>query len=585
MAFDGIMMTAIAGELNNKILDGKIDKIYQPETEELIFNIHTRNGNLRLLLSCASSHARVHLATKTFENPEVPPAFCMLLRKHLQGGRIVRIAQKETERILEFYIQTIDELGFSLNKRLVVEVMGKHSNIILCDEKTGKIIDSIKRISIDVNRVRQILPGKVYEYPPAQEKVPLDNVDERLINELTEEALRGGGELSKKLLNTLQGISPAVADTLAEKAETVDTSKVGETIYESINGIRKELENISLGHGRIPTKVYLDEKGTPVEFHLMPLAAYEGCCEKKEFLSVSEGVEYYFINKSSSNRVRQKSGDLERAVRASLEKLYLKKQRLSEDLLKAENSEDYRLYGELLTANIHLVKPGDKKVTVINYYDGKEITIPLDIRFSASKNAQNYFKKYGKAKTAIKEKGLQLAENDKDIEYLESVLSFAENASSIDETEALREELTEGGYLRRRKNNFRMKKAKPAPYEYHTGEGMRVLVGRNNVENDILTFKTAGSRDLWFHTKDIPGSHVILFTNGVPPEELSEAAIFETAALAAYHSKARASENVPVDYVSVRYVKKPGGAKPGMVIFTNNRTVWVNPALPKDKEK
>ncbi len=579
MAFDGIMMTAVTGELQSRLIGGRIDKIYQPEAEELILNIHAPKGNLRLLLSCASSNARVHLVTKTFENPEVPPAFCMLLRKHIQGGRIVEISQKETERIIEFYIQTIDELGFSLNKRLIVEVMGKHSNIILCDERSGKIIDSIKRISIDVNRVRQILPGKLYEYPPAQDKLPLDKIDKNFIETLVSEHARKGGDLGKSLLSKLQGFSPAAADTLASFAETADR------IYAAIENLRAELADIAQGHMSAPLNVYLDEKGAPKEFHILRLSEFEDCCEKKEFDTVSEGIEYFFINKTSSNRVRQKSSDLERAVRASLEKLYLKKQRLSEDLLKAENSEDYRLFGELLTANIHLVQPGAKQVTVINYYDGKELTIPLDIRYSASKNAQQYFKKYGKAKTAIKEKTLQIEENDKDIQYLESVLAFAENAVSIDETEALREELTEGGYLRRRKSSFRMKKSKPAPYEYHTSEGMRVLVGRNNVENDFLTFKTAGSRDVWFHTKDIPGSHVILFAGGTPVDELSEAAVYETAAMAAYHSKARASENVPVDYVQVKYVKKPAGAKPGMVIFTNNRTVWVNPAVPEDSVK
>ena len=264
--------------------------------------------------------------------------------------------------------------------------------------------------------------------------------------------------------------------------------------------------------------------------------------------------------------------------------MYLKKKRLSEDILKAENSEDLRLFGELLTANIHLVKPGMKSVDVINYYDGSTVTIPLDVKQSPAKNAQHYFKKYGKAKTAVKEKQIQLEENENEINYLESVLTFLENTDDVNEIESIRSELVETGYVRRRKQQggFKEKKYKPAPHRYTLSNGMTVLVGKNNKENDYLTLKTAGSRDLWLHTKDIPGSHVIVQSCG---QELDEKAIFEAAAIAAYHSKARTSENVPVDYVPVKYVKKPAGAKPGMVIFTNNRTVWVNPALPSDKKQ
>ena len=293
---------------------------------------------------------------------------------------------------------------------------------------------------------------------------------------------------------------------------------------------------------------------------------------------MSQCLAYYFDNKASSNRARQKSHDLVKSVTTTLDKLYLKKQRLSEDLLKAENSEDLRLYGELLTANMHLIKTGDKSVEVVNYYDNSTVKIPLDERHTPAKNAQQYFKRYGKAKTAVKEKQIQLEEVDDDIKYLESVLSYLNNTDSVEEIEALRTELIETGYIRRRKTTFKEKKYKPQPHRYETTDGFTVLVGRNNKENDYLTLKTASKADIWFHTKDIPGSHVIVQTDG---KELSESGIFEAAAIAAYHSKGRTSENVPVDYVAVRYVKKPAGAKPGMVIFTNNKTVWVNPGLPE----
>lgn len=628
MAYDGLVTRAVACELADKIKYGKIEKIYQPDADELVFNIHTHAGNLKLYASCGSSHARVHLTRESFENPASPLAFCMLMRKHLSGGRITDVRQRETERIIEIDVETMNELGFSVNKRLIFEIMGKHSNIIAVDAESGKIIDCIKRVSIDVNRVRQLLPGKIYEYPPSQDKTPLNEITEESFAYIAAVNTAGSpGDpvrlpdeafLSKSILGIVQGFSPAIADDTAARALSVFKANdsgdgessapvrnvdIGKLIYERIVQMRSTLSTQSAdelhelrdsdrsdseitdsGALNLSPVVYTDAGGAPVEFHIFPLSAYESCCNAVHFDTVSEAAEYFFGSRNSSNRVKQKSNDLMRALKSALDKLYLKKQRLSEDLLRAENSEDFRLYGELLTANIHLAKAGEPSVTVTNYYTGEPVTIPLDIRYSPSKNAQNYFKKYGKAKTAVKEKALQLEEVGKDIEYLESVSAFADNASSVEEIEELRNELVENGYLHRRKNAFRTGKSKPAPHEYHVAGGFRVLIGRNNKENDILTFKTAGSKDIWLHTKDIHGSHAILFTNGMSADDMPEEAIFEAAALAAYYSKGRDSENVPVDYVPVRFVKKPNGAKPGMVIFTNNRTVWVTPKVPENRE-
>ena len=294
-------------------------------------------------------------------------------------------------------------------------------------------------------------------------------------------------------------------------------------------------------------------------------------------------LEYFYSNKKSTNKLNQKASSLIRSVTSQIDKLHLKEQRLKEDLLKAENSEELRLYGELLTASIHQIEPGAKNATVLNYYDGSEITIPLDPRFSPSKNAQNYFKKYGKAKTAVKEKQIQLDSVGSELAYLGSVLSYLENAEEIDDIDALRKELEEGGYVRRRKipGGFKEKKYQAKPYKYELPGGAQVLVGRNNKENDFLTFKLSSSKDIWLHTKDIPGSHVILRGLDKAAYEPDEKTIYAAASIAAYYSKARGSENVPVDYVPIKYVKKPQGARPGMVIFTNNRTVWVNPKLPQ----
>lgn len=560
MAFDGIVTRAMVRELQDRILLGKIEKVYQPEADELVFHIHTKNGNVKLLASVGSAHARVCFITENPVNPPAPLAFCMLLRKHLQGGRITEITQKDSERIIEISLETLNELGFTMSKKLIFEIMGKHSNIVLMDIASGKIIDSIKRVSFDVNRMRQILPGMIYQYPPAQDKIPFLEISAEQL-----EALPADG---KAILRSVGGIAPAFAEELALRAGVQRSGYLSDVLaaIESPN--------------HADARVYLDESGAPIDFYPVPLSELEENCRVERFGDLSSAMEFYFGKKESSNQGRQKSHDLIRSVNALLDKMYLKKKRLSEDLLKAENSEDLRLYGELLTANIHLIQPGMKSVEVTNYYDGSTLTIPLDVKLSPSKNAQHYFKKYGKSKTAIKEKQIQLDENEAEIKYLESVLSFLENTDDVVEIESIRAELVETGYVRRRRQagGFKEKKYKPAPYRYTLSNGMSVLVGRNNKENDILTFKTAGNKDLWLHTKDIPGSHVIVQSGGV---ELDEEAVWEAAAIAAYHSKARTSENVPVDYVQIKYVKKPSGAKPGMVIFTNNRTVYVNPAVPK----
>lgn len=560
MAFDGIVTRAMLRELQDRILLGKIEKVYQPEADELVFHIHTKNGNVKLLASVGSAHARVCFITENPVNPPAPLAFCMLLRKHLQGGRITEITQKDSERIIEISLETLNELGFTMSKKLIFEIMGKHSNIVLVDIASGKIIDSIKRVSFDVNRVRQILPGMIYQYPPAQDKIPFREISADQL-----EALAADG---KSILRSVGGIAPAFAEELALRAGVQRSGYLSDVLaaIESPN--------------HADARVYLDESGAPIDFYPVALSELEESCRVERFGDLSSAMEFYFGKKESSNQGRQKSHDLIRSVNALLDKMYLKKKRLSEDLLKAENSEDLRLYGELLTANIHLIQPGMKSVEVTNYYDGSTLTIPLDVKLSPSKNAQHYFKKYGKSKTAIKEKQIQLDENEAEIKYLESVLSFLENTDDVAEIESIRAELVETGYIRRRRQagGFKEKKYKPVPYRYTLSNGMSVLVGRNNKENDILTFKTAGNKDLWLHTKDIPGSHVIVQSGGA---ELDEEAVWEAAAIAAYHSKARTSENVPVDYVQIKYVKKPAGAKPGMVIFTNNRTVYVNPAVPK----
>ncbi len=572
MAYDGIITYAVAKELKERIVPGKIEKVYQPGPEDLLVHIHTQRGNVRLFISCNSSAARVCLTEGSYTNPDQPPTFCMLLRKHLQGGRITDVRQKDAERIIEIDIEAQNELGFSVCRRLTVEIMSKHSNIVLTDIESGKIIDAIKRISIDVNRYRQLLPGMIYKYPPAQDKLPFTEVDAETVLPHDDRAL----------MARIAGISPSISrEMLAGCYTSHDASVI------SVVPARKLADIIaSIDDDSAKPRVYVDE-GTPREFHITALTEFEEL-DTVFFDTVSECVDYYYTNRVASNMVRQKSMPLLKSVQASLSKALLKKKKLSEDLLSAENSEKYRLYGELLTANLHLIKPGDRKVRVINYYDGSEIEIPLDEKISASANAQKYFKKYSKARTAIHEKQAQLEDNDRDIEYLESVIQNIEAADSVPLLDSIRDELEQTGYVRRRQKASQRKKKnrRPEPLKYTLSDGTEVLVGRNNMDNDWLTMKYASKTDVWMHTKDIPGSHIIVrLEDGRNVNDLRAELIYEAASIAAYHSKAVGSDNVPVDYVPVRYVKKPNGSKPGMVIFTHNQTVYVTPKLPDAKKE
>lgn len=570
MAFDGIVMKALAAELKKDLAGGKIEKIYQPDHEQLILHIHAKGLRKKLYISCASSRAAVRLTETVFENPATPPMFCMLLRKHLIGGRIDDIRQTESERILEIDVRTFDEIGFTVNKRLIIEIMGKHSNIVLLDSASGKIMDSIKRVSGDFNRIRQLLPGKIYEYPPSQEKKDFDRIT---YEDCLAVVSTGRSKLAGAFLAAIMGISPGIAANLAELCEHRSDEDAAARVFEAICDMRAHIAAATY-----TPAVYLTEDNIPTDFHIFPLVAFDRHCKKKHFPDVSTMTEYYFSNKAAADQLRQKGADLQKTVKNSLQKLRLKKQRLCEDILEAQNSEELRLFGELLTANLHNIVPGSSEAVVINYYDNREVRIPLDIRHTPAKNAQMYFKRYGKAHTAVREKTLRLKETEQEIEYLESVGEFIETTDTPAGLEAIRAELAESGYLKKKKGISAAKKAKPMPYTYTSPSGFRVQAGRNNSENDLLTFKSASSRDIWFHTKDIPGSHVILFTENTALEDIAEADIFFAASIAVLHSKGKNSENVPVDYVPVKFVKKPNGAKPGMVIFTNNRTVWTNPA-------
>lgn len=575
MGYDGIFAGVIARQLAEDLAGSRIEKVMQPEPDQIILQVNTTGGRKKLLLSASPRSAGVWFTELSYENPQTAPNFCMLLRKHIQGGRISGVHQIETERIIYFDIDAIGEMGYTVSRRLIAESMGKHSNLILIDRESGRILDSIKRISIDVNRFRQILPGLPYVLPPAQGKLNFWDASEEQIAERLEAALAKHGDnasqapLDKALMSTVQGLGPAAAAELAELGNA-------DTLPGIVIKLRRLLES-----GELSPAVYCAEDGTPREVHIFSMRGLETGCKTERFDTPGQALDYFYSNRRESNRVIQRGETLTHSVNALLDKQLLKKQRLLEDIKKSENADIYRLKGELLTANIHLVKPGDRSVKVVSYYDGSELEIELDERFSAAKNAQNYYKKYGKAKTAKKEKQVQLEACSAEIEYLESVLSMIPLTESYEELELIRTELIQQGYLRGRKAADRKKAAKPKPRRFEVC-GYELLVGRNNTENDYITFKLGGKQDLWFHTKDIPGSHCVLLTGGA---EMGEEEIFAAAAIAAWFSKGQTGENIPVDYVPLRHVHKPNGAKPGMVIFTNNRTVWVNPRNPEQSEK
>ncbi|MBQ4181680.1 MAG: NFACT family protein [Firmicutes bacterium] len=562
MAYDGIMTSIVARELSIQLAGARIEKVQQPEPDEIILQVHTTDwGRKKLLMSVSSQAARVHFTALSYENPALPPAFCMLLRKHIQGGKISRVFQRETERIIDMDIETVNEMGFSVSKRLTAEIMGKHSNLILTDIQTGKIIDAVKHISVDVNRVRQILPGLVYVLPPSQGKLDLNSASEDEIRE----RIAQEGSVSK----AVQGFSPSLENQLfGENAAKEDPAGCAAGVIALRDDIRA---------GRLDPRVYLSSDGSPKDVHGILLKAYAESLDSRSFETVDEAMDWFYSRRLDSNRVMQKAQDLQRSVTALTDKQLLKKQRLLEEIREAESSDSYRVMGELLNANLHLAKPGASSVKVISYYDGQETEIPLDPRFSAAKNAQNYYKKYSKLKSSRKEKLAQLAECEEDIAYLDSVSALIPSASTYEELDLIRAELTDQGFMRSRKAPARGRKQGPKPRRYKTSEGYTLLVGRNNIENDHISLKMGKKTDWWFHTKDIPGSHVVLVCEGADPDPKT---MYEAAAVAAWFSKGKQSQNVPVDYVQLKYLKKPAGAKPGKVIFTNNGTVWVDPKDP-----
>lgn len=576
MAFDGIVIHALTEELNELLCGGKIDKIHQPERSTVTVNIRTRDGGYRLLLCANPSCARVHLMTNSMENPASPPMFCMLLRKHLSGGKITLIEQPDFERIVRIHIENYDEMGYVSEKILICELMGKYSNIILVG-KDDKIIDSIFHVDFTVSSVRQILPGLIYTSPPEQGKRNPLLCDKQEIKALLSE---NDVPLYKQLMDIFSGISPLMAREAVHRAvgrsdasgfdvTSEQLDKVGYVFYKLMRNLNEKMYSPCVVED-INSKKLLD-------FNAFEIGQYENLGSVKIFDTVNEAAENFYIKKSSMQNMKQKSADLTKFVNNKLERCARKLQIQNETLEKAKKRDRYKIYGDLITANIYRISRGMESIACENFYseDNAVVEIPLKCELSPSQNAQKYYKRYTKEKTAEEETLRQRKLNLKEIDYLESVKEAIEVAENSSDISMIREELAEQGYLK--KHNVRKSKSKitAAPLHFVSDDGYDIYVGKNNTQNDYVTLKLSRSTDIWFHTKGVHGSHVLVKT--ADAMAVPESTYLQAASLAAYYSKGRASLIVPVDYTEVKNVKKPSGAKPGMVIYFDYNTINARP--------
>lgn len=583
MALDGIFVHSLVQELSLVLVGGRIEKIYQPEGDEMVINIRNKGESVRLLLSASSSNPRAHIVKSAAkENPNTPPMFCMLSRKNLQGGRILSVTQPDFERIIKITVETLDELKQKKDIDILIEIMGKHSNIILVESATSRILDSIKRIPLSVSSYRQILPGNTYITPPPQDKLnPLELVGK----EEFEDRISGSNSPAfKAIYESFKGISPIVAKEIVHRSSLpfdIHSSQLErrqlDSLYESFDRFFRQIKN-----GIFSPSIVIDKTtDTLVDFCFTRLTLYSSL-SFIESESPSDILETFYMQRDLKERMKQKSINLRKSMTNKLERLQNKIQKQKQELLESENASRYKLYGDLITSYIYMIQPGMESVSVSNFFeeDSPLVEIPLEKNRTPSQNAQKYFKKYSKLKTAALELEKQITITLREIDYLENIIYSIENCESTDELDEIVDELIKEGLVKSRlKGKTKKKESEKAktskPLSFHSSDGFEIFVGKNNKQNDILTLKTAAPSDIWLHTKDIPGSHVIIRTGG---KKASDTAILEAAKLAAYHSKARMSANVPVDYTERKNVKKPGGAKPGMVIYESNRTIYVTPS-------
>ena len=571
MAFDGITIACLRKELSDRLVGGRITKIVQPEADELLLTIKNNAAQYRLLLSASASLPLVYLTEKNKNAPMTAPGFCMLLRKHLGGGRITAVTQPSLERILRFEIEHLDEMGDLCRKYLIAELMGKHSNLIFCRED-GTILDSIKHVSLAVSSVREVLPGRTYFIPHTQDKLdPLTASPAEMI----EAVCAKPAPLGKAIYTSLTGFSPAIAEELCHRSFLESARPAAALDYRERDMLQHQLlrlmENIK-GEDFTP-RIYYNGK-EPAEFSAVPLTMYEDL-DAQSFEDMSGLLESYYAVKNTLTRIHQKSADLRRVVQTALERSRKKYDLQLKQLKDTEKRDKYKVWGELIHTYGYGVPEGARSMQALNYYTNEEITIPLDSTLTAQENAKRYFDKYGKLKRTFEAVTKLLEETRNEIEHLESIQTALDMALTEEDLAPVREELVEYGYIRRKsgRNSGKKPKLSSRPYHYLSSDGFDIYVGKNNFQNDELTFQFASGNDWWFHAKGVPGSHVILKSEG---RELPDRAFEEAGRLAAYYSKNRGGDKVEIDYVEKKHVKKPGGGKPGFVVYYTNYSLVID---------
>lgn len=576
MALDGVFLRHIKRELEEKLLGARVDKIYQPNRDELTVAFRTREAAYRVLFSARADSARVHFTAAQLENPKQPPMLCMLLRKRLSGAKLTAIVQPDLERVLHFEFDAINELGDHVTLTLTSEIMGRYSNIILTGED-GKIIDALKRVDAEMSSQRLVLPGVTYRLPPPQEKRSvLEASSQEVTNAL--KALPGDMELSKALLSVLQGVSPVVCREIAHRAgrgAELTVKAMDEEQYFRTGFFFQQVKEAAQNVTGTP-HMAVSAQGKPLDFSFVDIHQYGTAAVVKETESFSKLLDDFYGERDHRERMRVREQDLLRLLSTHSERLSRKINHQRAELEQCAKREELRVAGDLISANLFQIEKGAPSVTLQNFYEESlpTVTIKLDPSLTPSQNAQKYYKEYRKAKTAEEKLNEQIDLANRELTYLDSVLDVLSRADTEQDLMEIRSELQEQGYLRAVKEKKQKQPAVSAPMKFTTKDGFTVLVGRNNRQNDRLTMKLANNNDVWFHVKNIPGSHTVLVTDGKSP---TPAAMEEAAALAALHSRAKDSAQVPVDYTQVRNVSKPQGAKPGMVIYVNYKTMFVTP--------
>ena len=575
MPFDAVFLSAVTAELCTSLVGARIDKIQMPARDLVVLQFHGPAGNGRLLLSASSNSPRLHLTTAPLENPAQPPMFCMLLRKHLSGGRIVALRQPPLERLVDLTLDCTDEMGEQVQKHLILELMGRNSNLILCGAD-GRILDCLRRVDFEMSEKRQVLPGLFYHEPPGLEKEdPLTASGESIAQRLA--ALEGQKRFDKWLLDTYGGLSPLICRELSHQLFGDVEVEIGELSEETRRAAAEKLHRLFQTLGTDFRPVMLRKEGKPSDFSFRPIHQYGDYLQTEEFESFSLLLDGFYADRDHADRMRQKTQALHKAMVNLRDRTARKLEIQRKELTATYDRERLRQLGDIVTANLHAIRRGQARLTVVDFYDPdmREIDIPLSPQISPQQNAAKFYKDYNRAKTAEKVLTEQIAKGEVELEYVNSILDELSRAETEKDVAEIRLELIQGGYVRDTEKKKKMKTPPTRPMEFVSSEGYPIRVGRNNRQNDELTLKQSAKGDLWFHVQKLHGSHVVVECGGVRPGDQT---ITEAAELAAWFSQARESRNVPVDVTPVKQIKKPVGGKPGMVIYHVYNTVYVNPS-------